>query len=146
MDIRRITDAAAVVAAGHLFDNAPKPDATAKFLAYDHHHLFIAYVDDFPAGMISGVETTHPDKGTEMFLYELGVDERYRRRGLGKSLLAALAQLARERGCYGMWVATDEDNVAAHATYDRDGAVLEKDQAVFVWTFDEAEAEAEACM
>jgi ribosomal protein S18 acetylase RimI-like enzyme len=138
MDIRYITDAAAIEAAGHLFDNPPKPAATERFLAEAGHHLFIAYVDGFPAGMISGVETTHPDKGTEMFLYELGVDERYRRQGIGKSLLAALSELARERGCYGMWVATDEDNVAAHATYGRDGAVLEKDQAVFVWTFDAA--------
>ena len=26
----------------------------------------------------------HPDKGTEMLLYELGVDESYRRRGIGR--------------------------------------------------------------
>lgn len=137
MDIRRITDAPAIEAAGHLFDNPPKPAATERFLAEPGHQLFIAYVDGFPAGMISGVETTHPDKGTEMFLYELGVDESYRRQGVGKALLNALADLARERGCYGMWVVTDEDNVAAHATYGRDGAVVEKDQAVFVWTFGE---------
>ena len=45
-----------------------------------------------------------------MFLYELGVDEPVRRRGIGSSLVEALAELARERGCYGMWVLTDEDN------------------------------------
>ncbi|HZE00492.1 MAG TPA: GNAT family N-acetyltransferase, partial [Pseudonocardiaceae bacterium] len=53
-----------------------------------------------------------PDKGTEMFLYELGVDDRFRRRGIGKALVAALAELARESGCYGMWVLTDSDNWA----------------------------------
>ena len=46
---------------------------------------------DRPVGMISGVETTHPDKGTEMFLYELGVDEDARRRGVATALVNALA-------------------------------------------------------
>ena len=35
----------------------------------------IAYVDARPVGFVSGVEMTHPDKDTEMFLYELAVDE-----------------------------------------------------------------------
>ena len=33
--------------------------------------------------MVSGVETTHPDKGTEMFLYELGVAALATYRGTG---------------------------------------------------------------
>ena len=72
--------------------------------------------------VVSGVETTHPDKGTEMFLYELGVAERFRRRGVGAALVEALADLAGERECYGMWVLTDADNDAALATYARSGA------------------------
>jgi ribosomal protein S18 acetylase RimI-like enzyme len=122
VDIRRVTDAAAVMAAGHLFDNTPRPDATARFLSFEHHHLLIAYVDDEPAGMITGVETTHPDKGTEMFLYELSVAEDARRQGIGKALVVALRDLARERGCYGMFVLTDDDNVAALATYRSAGS------------------------
>lgn len=97
--------------------------------------MFIAYVDGHPAGFVSGVEMTHPDKGTEMFLYELGVDEGYRRQGLGRSLVEALRNLARERGCYGMWVITDEDNDAALATYGGSGAEAERGQVVLVWTF-----------
>ena len=42
-----------------------------------------------------------------MFLYELGVDEPARRRGAGRALVEALARLARERGCYGMWTGTE---------------------------------------
>ena len=70
-------------------------------------------------GFVSGVETTHPDKGTEMFLYELGVDESARRQGVGRALVEALAAFAEERGCYGMWVLTEDDNVAARKTYER---------------------------
>jgi ribosomal protein S18 acetylase RimI-like enzyme len=138
MEIRRITRVEAVRDAGHLFDASPRPDATERFLADEHHHLLIAYIDDVPAGMITGVEMTHPDKGTEMFLYELGVDEPFRGRGVGRALVSGLADLARERNCYGMWVITDEDNAAARATYRRAGGIPEEKQVVFVWSFDEA--------
>ena len=67
------------------------------------------------------METTHPDKGTEMFLYELGVVPSARKRGLATELVRALAALGKDRGCYGMWVAVDVDNEAALATYRRAG-------------------------
>jgi aminoglycoside 3-N-acetyltransferase I len=130
MRIERAADAAAIAAAADLFDGPPLPLATDAFLRGPGHHLLLAYDDDGRAvGMISGVEMTHPDKGTEMFLYELGVADDARRRGVATALVGALAQVARERGCYGMWVGTEVDNTAALATYRRAGAT---DEAPFV--------------
>jgi ribosomal protein S18 acetylase RimI-like enzyme len=86
-------------------------------------------------GFVSGVEVTHLDKGSEMFLYELAVDGAFRRRGIGRALVERLAALARDAGCYGMWVVTDTDNRAARATYERTGGVPETEQVVEVWTF-----------
>jgi ribosomal protein S18 acetylase RimI-like enzyme len=77
----------------------------------------VAYVDGEPAGFVSGIEVTHPDKGTEMFLYELAVDEEHRRRGHARALIGALEALARERGCTGMFVFVDDDNEAGRAAY-----------------------------
>lgn len=131
-------DAAKVMAAGDLFDHPPDAKATARFLAESGHHLFIAYDGDRPMGFVSGIETVHPDKGTEMFLYELGVAEPYRRRGVGRALVERLAQMARDLGCYGMWVATDDANEAALATYQRTGAKRDDKPAVILtWRFDE---------
>jgi ribosomal protein S18 acetylase RimI-like enzyme len=137
VEIRRLQtgDEDLVVAAGQLFDQAPQPAAVAKFLAADAHHLFLAYQDSVPAGFVSGVELTHPDKGTEMFLYELAVDEAYRRQGIGKALVETLAEVARERGCYGMWVLTDDNNVAALATYRSAGAGVTENPVLFAWEF-----------
>jgi aminoglycoside 3-N-acetyltransferase I len=135
MRIEHAVDAAAVAAAADLFDTPPQDAATARFLSSPDHHLLLAYDDGRPVGMISGVETTHPDKGTEMFLYELGVDEDARRRGVATALVNALAALARDRGCHGMWVAVDTDNVAALATYRRAGAHEEAPAVVFSWDF-----------
>ena len=130
MRIERIMDAADVHRAADLFDAPPRPDATTRFLAEPNHHLLFAYDDSGRAiGMISGIETTHPDKGTEMFVYELGVAPAARLQGVATGLVRALAQIARDRGCYGMWVGTEPDNAAAQATYRKAGA---SDEAPFV--------------
>ena len=126
-----------VFAAGELFDAAPTEAATAKFLASEGHHLLVALDADgtTPVGFISGVETTHPDKGTEMFLYELSVAPARRNRGIGRELVGALAQLARSRGCYGMWVGTEPDNAAALATYRAAGASSPEPFVTLEWVF-----------
>lgn len=82
------------------------------------------------------MQTTHPDKGTEMFLYELGVDRSARGQGIGVALVQALAALAAERGCYGMWTGTEPDNVAALRTYERAGAVIAPPAVMLEWSFD----------
>jgi ribosomal protein S18 acetylase RimI-like enzyme len=137
MDIRSLGpgDDAAVTAAAHLFDQPTKAEAVARFLAEPGHHLLVAYEDESPVGFVSGVELTHPDKGTEMFLYELAVDEPARRRGFGRALVEALAQLGWERGCYGMFVLTDDDNEAALATYERAGGGKHSRSVMLEWEF-----------
>ncbi|MDX8031810.1 GNAT family N-acetyltransferase [Lentzea sp. BCCO 10_0856] len=132
MKIRRAASPDDVFAAAHLFDAPPRPDATSRFLAQDHSHLLIAYVGDQPAGFVSGVETTHPDKGTEMFLYELGVDDAFLRRGIGTALVEALRSLATERGCYAMWTGTAAGDTAAQATYKKAGGAID-DGAFVSW-------------
>jgi ribosomal protein S18 acetylase RimI-like enzyme len=134
--IEPAADAAAVVAAQALFDDMAKPEAVARFLAEPTHHMLIGYADGQPVGFVSGVEMTHPDKGTEMFLYELAVGESSRNRGVGRALVTALAEVGRERGCYGMWVLTDDGNPAALRAYAAAGGVREQpDSVLFSWTF-----------
>jgi ribosomal protein S18 acetylase RimI-like enzyme len=135
MRIERVVDAAAVHLAADLFDGPPLADATERFLSRPDHHLLFAYDGEQAVGMITGVETTHPDKGTEMFVYELEVAPVARLRGVGTALVRALADIARERGCYGMWVGTEPDNEAAQATYRRAGATEEAPFVLLNWDF-----------
>ncbi len=128
-------DAKRVSEAAHLFDNAPVPDAVKRFLTDPTHHLLIAYSADEPAGFVSGVEVTHPDKGTEMFLYELAVDTAHRHHGIGTALVRALADVARKQGCYGMWVLVDDENAAAAATYRKADGDVESQPLMFSWRF-----------
>jgi ribosomal protein S18 acetylase RimI-like enzyme len=129
-------DEAVVLAGADLFDAPPSRAWTEEFLARAGHHLLVAVDDDgTPAGFVSGVETCHPDKGTELFLYELSVGETHRRRGIGTALVTALAALARERGCHGMWVGTEAGNTAALATYRAAGAGPPEPCVTLTWTF-----------
>ena len=116
----------------YLFDDDVVPEWTEKFLRQPNHHLCIAYVDEEPAGFVSGVEITHPDKGTEMLLYELGVDDDFRRQGIGRRSPSALRDLALSRGCTGVWVPVDDDNEPAIGMY-RSLEPDEEARTVIVW-------------
>ena len=135
MQIRRLESGQEdeVQRASFLFDHSFKPDATARFLASDTHHIFVAYVDDEVAGFTTGVEMTHPDKGTEMMLYELEVAEAFRRRGIGTALADALKEFAQQQGCYGMWTLTEDENVAALNTYEKSGSARAKNEVMLNW-------------
>jgi ribosomal protein S18 acetylase RimI-like enzyme len=111
-----------VVAFGEAFDDPIDAEATRAFLADARHHLVVAYVDGHPAGFASATEVLHPDKdGAELFLNEIGVMERFRRRGAGAALIDELKRLGAERGCRLIWVLTDEGNPAAMAMYEKAG-------------------------
>jgi ribosomal protein S18 acetylase RimI-like enzyme len=73
-----------------------------------------------------------------MFLYELSVDPDRRNRGIGTALVGALADLARARDRYGMWVGTEPDNAAALATCRAAGASLSEPSVTLEWIFDPA--------
>lgn len=135
LTIRRLSpgDESLVMQAAHLFDEPPQLLWAAEFLDGATHHLLIAYRSNRAAGFVSAVEMTHPDKGIEMFLYELSVAPEDRRQGVAKALLRELTAIAKQRGCYDMWVLTDRDNVAALAAYRSSGATEESDHVMLTW-------------
>jgi ribosomal protein S18 acetylase RimI-like enzyme len=142
VEIRRLGpgDEGMLAAVGPCFDGPVQGAAATRFLDSEVHHILVAYEGESVAGFVSGIEMTHPDKGTEMFLYELGVDEGFRGKGYGTALVKALADIARERQCYGMWVLTDDDNDAALATYGAAGAERESVNVMLSWSFDRSTA------
>ena len=61
----------------------------------------------------------------------------FRRRGVGRSLVVALGDLAVERGCRQMWVPIELDNEAAVATYLSAGAGPPEPASTMSWEFEE---------
>jgi ribosomal protein S18 acetylase RimI-like enzyme len=70
-----------------------------------------------------------------MLLYELGVDSGHRHHGIGTALVDAQAELARSKGCYGMWLLVDDDNAAAAANYRKARGDVESQPLMFSWRF-----------
>lgn len=127
-----------VARAAHLFDDPIDMPAVHAFLADARHHLLIASEDGEPAGFVSAIELLHPDKERpEMFIYELGVDERFRRHGAATALLERLKERCVERGCREMFVLTDDQNEAAMRTYRKAGGGREPDSVMFLWSWPE---------
>lgn len=143
LEVRRLGpgDEAEVAAAGALFDRPPAEAWTRAFLEEPTHHLLLASRASGPVGFVTGVEMVHPDKGREMFVYELSVAPAWRRRGIAKALLRALEAIARERDCYDMWVLTDIANTAAKASYASTGAERVSAHIMFEWRFDRPPAD-----
>ncbi|GAA1879079.1 GNAT family N-acetyltransferase [Paeniglutamicibacter psychrophenolicus] len=133
-NIGPVVDAAELVAASGLFDSPVTERGARAFLGMPGHHLLLARSGDGAAvGFVSGVVMRHPDKDAEMFVYELGVDEHFRQRGIAAALLRALAALGLELGCTGMWTGTERANAAALATYRSLGAVVDAESVFIEW-------------
>jgi GNAT superfamily N-acetyltransferase len=122
---------------GRFKDRVPSDDAAAAFLARDDIHVWIAEVDGELAGFTYAYVLLRIDGDTSVFLYELGVDERFRRRGLGRTLVEEARALAERVGAAKMWVDTSYDNGPARRTYaSAGGTPSEEATLVYGWFFD----------
>lgn len=131
--VRTATRAEELVAAAHLFDEPVTPDSAEDYLARPGQAVLLVHADDGrPVGFCSTVLVAHPDKRPEVLVYELAVDEDWRRRGVASALLAAVREQAERDGHRGVWVLTEPDNAPALATYTAAGAARE-DAVVLTW-------------
>lgn len=100
-----------------VFDYAIDSRQLTAFIEDPRHMMTIAVENETVVGMASGVECFHPDKQPHLFINEVGVAPTHRRQGIGRELVIALIEFARERGCTCAWLGTDSDNVAGQACF-----------------------------
>lgn len=116
-----------------LFDNPIREDQAEAFLNEPLHEIFLAFDGDMAVGMATGQIMLHPDKPPAFFVAEVGVRDAYQRRGIATQLCDALMQIAKARGCEGIWVATEGDNMPARALYAAMNARETTDIVVYDW-------------
>jgi GNAT superfamily N-acetyltransferase len=135
VDVRLAITSEDVHAAEHLFERELQADAVRRFLGDGGHHLILAWDGDRPVGMVTVIELTYPDRGTEMFIYDMRVDDQCRGRGIGHAMLDALEKLARDTLCDGVWVVTGtgEKNAGARATFRSRGAKEDTERVRYSW-------------
>ncbi|MCX7300366.1 MAG: GNAT family N-acetyltransferase [Rhodobacterales bacterium] len=100
-----------------LFDDPVDAVQAADFLADPMHEIMLAYDGDLAVGMVTGTVVLHPDKPPSMFVNELGTREGWIRRGIARDLAERFFDLARARGCEGIWLGTEPDNLPALGLY-----------------------------
>lgn len=106
-----------------LFDNPPRREWTAAFLAQPGHHMLIALEGREVIGFVSAVRYLHPDKPPELWINEVGVVASHQGQGVGTRLMEGTLALSHELGCACAWVLTDEGNDAAKRLYSRTGGL-----------------------
>jgi GNAT superfamily N-acetyltransferase len=73
-----------------------------------------------------------------VFLYEIGVVEQHRRKGIGRALIEHLIATAKADGCWKMSVPTNRSNKAAMALYrSAGGEEGAADATGFWWNWQE---------
>ena len=115
------------------FDNDIDPSRAWAFLATRVNELVVALDRGEVIGFASGTVLMHPDKPTQFFVQEVGVHDDYRRQGIARRLLTRIIELARDRGCEGIWVATEDENAPARALYTAIGGRETGGVVVYDW-------------
>ncbi len=118
-----------------VFDNPVDPSFAYAFLATRVNEIVVALSAGEVVGFASGTVLMHPDKPRGFFVNEVGVGDDFRRQGIAGRVLRRLVELARDRGCEEIWLATEEDNVPARGLYRKEGAT--ETEGIVMYTFED---------
>ena len=95
-------------------DRFDEPDA---FLRDSHSFALGAHANGAPVGLAWGVQMRSPSGRLTTYLHELDVQENWRRRGVGSTLVTEAMNLARVQGSTRFWLSTGGHNETAQALY-----------------------------
>ena len=113
-------------------DAAPQSD----LLAEERTIFLVAFDGRDPVGFLLAYELLRRrGDRSQLFVYEVGVDDGRRRRGVATALFRELARIARARGVARGFVLTNEANEAAMELYRSLGGVRPNSDDV-LWDFD----------
>lgn len=107
----------------HTYTGRQPDDAYLQgLLARDTFVAVAALVDkEIVGGLAAYVLPKFEQARSEMYIYDLAVDEAHRRQGVATAMIARLQQLASERGIYVIFVQADHGDDAAIALYTKLG-------------------------
>ena len=136
LTVRRETTVDAILAAelDAMFDEGVSWDAEQgqRFLAHPDTLLLVARWDGEACGFLSAYRLQRFDRrGAEVLLYEIGVEEPFQRRGVGRALVEEAKRWAAGVGADELWVLTEDDNAPARALYAATGGREETGLTMF---------------
>ncbi|CAN5265750.1 GNAT family N-acetyltransferase [soil metagenome] len=100
----------------------PSDEYMAEMLGKETFHVVVALENGKLIGGLTAYEMKmFKRETTEIFLYEIEVEEHYRRKGVGTALIEFLKEICRAKGIVEMFVGTENDNFAARKLYSTTG-------------------------
>lgn len=126
MEIKRITEVNRELAnkVNNLFDEGKVWDHKQGdlFLSNANNLFLLAFENEEPVGFLTAHCLQRFDKRkAEVLLYETCVHSNFRKRGIGKALVAECKNWAKEVGADEIWVLTEKDNLPAMSLYRSSG-------------------------
>ena len=115
------------------FSNPVDPARAWGFLATRVNETVVALDQGEVIGFASGTVLMHPDKPMQFFVQEVSVHQDYRLRGIATRLCERIFDLARDRGCEGIWLGTEAKNEPARALCRKLGACETKGLVIYDW-------------
>lgn len=122
-----------VLDGANVFDKPILSERLNAFALNSGHEMVFAVKNTVVVGFSSGSVLLHPDKAPAFLINEVGVEIDFRNKGIGAELTNKLIEIARNKGCQGIWLATEVDNVEARALYRKLNARETKDIIVYDW-------------
>jgi GNAT superfamily N-acetyltransferase len=105
-----------------------------RFLAHPDTLLLVARWDGEVCGFLYAYRLPRFDcRRAEVLLYEIGVQEPFQWRGVGRALVEEAKRWAAELGADQLWVLTEDDNVPALALYAATGGREERGLTMFTY-------------
>jgi ribosomal protein S18 acetylase RimI-like enzyme len=136
--VRRLTSDDAVRAAEivRTFKGSARSSGSRQeFLKNPANYLLIAEtgteVGIEVGGFLMAYRLDRADRdASQMFVYEVGVGERWRGRGLATALVEEIIAIARREGMFEVFVLASRGNSPARKLYERTGGIVEDDSAM----------------
>ena len=97
-----------------------------KLLSKQGFYILVAVENEKILGGLTAYEFIKSKcEEREMFLYEIGVEASYRRKGVARKLIEGLIEICKEKGIKTLFVATEMDNEPAKKLYEKTGGKFE---------------------
>ncbi|GAA1603364.1 hypothetical protein GCM10009804_69740 [Kribbella hippodromi] len=99
-------------------------DAAPEYLETPGALTFVAVSTEETVGWCWGYHLPRPDGSSMLYLHQLAVAERFRRKGIARALISTFINSGRAAGATKMFLTTGAENTAARRLYDSLGGGL----------------------